>query len=405
MKKILAIALVLAVVAGLLACGGNTTGGATTPTPASTPSGGGDTNAPSGGGPTPNPANPSHVGYWDDPVDHFARDPYKVTFYQVYANEAIDWQYRALQYLGKEKMNVEFDFFNANGDNEKFINSFDLYRDRDGLILTHDYAAQKRTLEVLRDEMKDSFQWLNVMTPFQNDETQELYGPAVVLDGYLIGQVSTQWCIDNYKTYWGNDVKTEEIGMIMLNMSTINVFRPREQAAKDTWTAAFPNNLWLVGDTSGQQINAELVYNIITGYVSGHPEITHWFINCAMMLYPAPAARAVETLGIEDRVIITCCESQGVTTEWDAGSVGSLVSCVGASDDLLTAPALSGIVALMDGRATQETLWEDARQAKFGTKYSLYPIPVTMLTPETYVQYNIDVANEIYGDASLKPSR
>ncbi|MDR2357855.1 MAG: hypothetical protein LBD92_07235 [Oscillospiraceae bacterium] len=399
MKKVLALILIFAMVVSLFACGKTETESRPEASPGTVgtpPSSGGESAAAPTGA-----SEPTHVGYWDDPVDHFSREPYRAVFYQIYSNEAIDWQYRALQYLGKNVMNVEFEFFNANGDNEKFINSLDLYADRDGIILTHNYAAQKRVLEVLR-EYGDKFDWLNVMTPFQDDATQELYGPAVVIDGYEVGKLSTQWLIDNYRSYWG-EVDPSKIGYIFLNLSTVNVFRPREQAARDVWTENFPDNLMLVGDASGQQITAELVYNMVTSYTTGHPEVEYWFINCAMLMFPAPAARAIETLGMTDRALITCCESQGVTTEWDAGSVGALVSCVGASEDLLTAPALSGLVALMDGRATQETLWEDARQEKYGGKYSMYPIPLTILTPDNYIQYNDDVAAEIYGDASLKP--
>jgi hypothetical protein len=382
------------------ACGEKTDGGSSSNSNSGTSAPAGDTNSPDIAKPTPNPENPSHVGYWDDPVDHFARPAYKVVNYQIYMNEGIEMQQRAYELLGKEVMNVEFDSFNANGDNEKFINSFDLYRDRDGMIITHDYAAQKRVLEVLRE--MDDFQWVNYMTPFQDDETQELFAPAVVLDGYRVGEMSTQWLVDNYKNYWG-EVDKSKIGMIFLNLSTVNVFRPREQAAKDVWEANFPDSLWLVGDASGQQISAELVYNMITSFTTGHPEVEYWFINASMLMFPAPAARAVETLGMVDRTLITCCESYGVTEEWDAGSYGALVSAVGISEDLFTTACLSGVVALMDGRATQETLWEDARQERYGGTYTMYPLETQMITPDTYKEFLADIEVKVYGDLQ-KPS-
>jgi hypothetical protein len=403
MKRAIAILLVLSAALALAACGADTAGESSQSPPpeqsAVTPSG--DGNIPENTVPTPNPDNPSHVGYWDDPVDHFARPTYRAVNYQVYSDESLERRNRAMNYLGKTKMNIEFELFNANGDNEKFINSLDLYRDRDGMIIGHDYAAKKRVLEVLR-EMDGDFQWLNLMIPFQDDETQELFAPAVVLDGYKIGEMSTQWLVDNYKDYWG-EVDTSKIGFIFLNLSTIDVFRPREAAAKAVWEENFPDNLLLIGDASGQQISAELVYNMITSFTTGHPEIEYWFINAAMMMFPAPAARAVETLGIADNVLITCCESYGVTDEWDAGAYGALVSCVASADDLLTAPAISGLIALIDGRATQETLWEDARQERYGSKYTMYPIEIAMVTPDTYKEYFSGVEAYFYGDPTNKP--
>jgi hypothetical protein len=50
-------------------------------------------------------------------------------------------------------------------------------------------------------------------------------------------------------------------------------------------------------------------------------------------------------------------------------------------------PGAAGIVALIDGRATPETLWEDAKSEAYGFDYAVYPLETEVITYDNYEEY------------------
>jgi ABC-type sugar transport system substrate-binding protein len=195
------------------------------------------------------------------------------------------------------------------------------------------------------------------------------------------------WLCENYSQYLG-DIDTTKLGMINMTMSTVGMMADRGIGAYNGWKEYFPDNLYIEADTSGAgQNTSETAYNMISAYVSANPEIEYWFINTIMMLYPAGCARAVETLGIEDKCLIICEESVTAVEEWGSGYRGAWVAAVGIAEELYAVPGASGIVALIDGRATPETLWGDTKREPYGFDYAVYPLETEVITYDNYEEY------------------
>ncbi|MDR1589448.1 MAG: substrate-binding domain-containing protein [Oscillospiraceae bacterium] len=335
------------------------------------------------------PVGGEHVGYWDDPVDHYARPAYRIAHYSFGSGTMIDRYYEALQKC-QEKMNITVDFVTANGDDEKFINNLELMSDRDGLLVDTNPNLSVRAFEVLTEMGKP---WIAFSMPFQNldPDPLKICWPTVALDGFAVGTQSTKWLIDNYKDYWG-EIDTKKLGLITITVSTLPLFSTRSDGARDLFQQTFPDSLYIEGDIAGQQFTAEAAYNMISAYVSANPGTEYWMINVVMAMVAPGVARAIETLGVEDRVLITCCESPTAVEEWDSGYDGSWVSAVGIAEEIYAVPATAGLVALIDGRATPDTLWADSKRAPYGDDYALFPMELEVITRDTYKAYfeNID---------------
>ncbi|MDR0905552.1 MAG: hypothetical protein LBN00_05185 [Oscillospiraceae bacterium] len=397
MKKAISIFLALIMVFALFACAKKTEA-----PPASTPTAAPPAEPPAGGGDAPAPAAPGgsggadaglHVGYWDDPVDHYARDTYKIAYYSFFSGSFVDSFYIALQKTEK-KLNIKVDFITANSDPEKFINTLELMANYDGVLLDHDANTEKRTWDVIQDI---GVPWIAFSTPFMDGpDASHNRWPTVILDGKVVGDQAVSWLCENYQNYWG-DIDPAKIGMINLTITTVGMMYDRGYGAEQAWLRYFPNNVYVEGDMAGQQITPETSYNMISAYVSSHPEVEYWFINTIMMLFPAGAARAVETLGIDDKVLITCEESITAIEEWDSGYRGSWCSAVGIAEELYAVPGAAGIVALIDGRATPETLWGDTITGQYGTDYAVYPLDTKVITYDNYKQYFEDINTKYFG--------
>jgi ABC-type sugar transport system substrate-binding protein len=391
MKKAMSVLLAMLLLLSLFSC--------TAKTPAATPTPPPPTAAPPAGDNTPAPPPPAgggahggFAGYWDDEVDHFARDTYKIAFFSFFSGSFVDAFYTSLQKTEK-KMNIKIDFITANSDPEKFINTLELMTSYDGVLLDHDINTEKRTWEIMTDL---GVPWIAFVTPFMDGENgSHNRWPTIILDGNVIGRQAVTYLCENYKQYWG-DIDTSKLGMISLDISTVGMFLDRSNGAHDAWMDYFPDNVYISGDTSGQQFTTETAYNMISAYVSSHPEIEYWFINTVMMLFPAGCARAVETLGIEEKCLITCEESITAIEEWDSGYRGAWSSCVGVAEELYAVPAAAGIVALLDGRATPETLWGDNIRDPYGSDFAVYPLETQVITYDTYKQYFADINTKYF---------
>jgi len=335
----------------------------------------------------------THVGYWDDPVDHHARETYNIIYYSYSSDASIDRWYEAMVKC-EEYLNVKVDFQTANSDSERFNNNIELLANKyDGMIVAHDKPSEVSAFEILSGI---DTPWISFSTPFL-DEDMHANWPCVTLDGYAAGRLTTQWLIDNYKDYWG-EIDTSKLGYVTVTLSTLDLFYPRSDASEELFNATFPEGLYIEGDVPmGQAFTAESAYNMISAYVSAHPEIEYWWFNSVAMMFAPGVARAIETLGISDKALITCCESNTAVTEWDSGYTGSWVSAAGIAEPLFACPALAGIVALIDGRATPETLWADTKREPYGDDYAIYPLEIGMITQQDYKDYFAAVDARYFG--------
>jgi hypothetical protein len=81
--------------------------------------------------------------------------------------------------------------------------------------------------------------------------------------------------------------------------------------------------------------------------------------------------------------MISAIMGGSVIEEWDAGERGAWKSLVTVPLVVVSEPMIGGILAILDGRATYETLWQDSVPA--GQSYGVIEFP-----PETFTYENKD---------------
>jgi ABC-type sugar transport system substrate-binding protein len=226
------------------------------------------------------------------------------------------------------------------------------------------------------------------------DENGKSLVPTVGLDQYATGAMTMQWLIDNYKTYWG-DIDTSKLGLISMTFSVSVDLNDREVGAQDVFKKNFPNNtnlIFVADGVTGTGSGEDIGYNLSSAILAAHPEVEYWFITNCLEMYAQGATRAVEQLGMEDRVLITACGSDIACSEWENGYEGCWASAIAISNYLYAAPSLCALVSLLDGKSTPESLWPDMKTP--GDVASFYKADVEMITKDTYKDYFNGIAEQ-----------
>ena len=432
MKKVLSILLVLILCVGLFACGNKTdsTGSSAPPadsgsaaqpagggdTPAPQPAGGGDTPAaqPSGGGDAA-PAQPSgggdtpaaHVpqGYLTDDVDHHARRTYEIAFLPD------DFQFLQQNWFAglqafEERLNVKMTVLSADSSFEQMLANIEMLTTRgyDGAIITAQYEIQERVTELLNEAGIPWICFINMLT----DADGHTVAPTVVLDQYTAGEATMRWLIDNYKEYWG-DIDTSKIGCMGITMSiSLDIFS-RTSGQRDLFEATFPGNQFLILDTvslgaSGTAfMSAESAYDLVTAAVAANPDVEYWFVVGGGEQFGPGAARAMEAFGRTLSNTLICTVHSGANiTDWQSKppDVECMnIASVYISDMLYGAPALSGVIALIEGRETKDTLWidETPKDYKYGNNFGVWLIESRIVTRWDYQEYIDEINDMIFG--------
>ena len=91
-------------------------------------------------------------------------------------------------------------------------------------------------------------------------------------------------------------------------------------------------------------------------------------------------------MGMEDEVLITCVQGNAFVNEMNSGYTGSTwVSCCYIPEKDFSENMAAGLVALVDGRATLDTLWPE--DVPDGAKAPCKEIQGTMVTKDTYEEF------------------
>ena len=387
MKKFFTLLLALVMIFAVAACGAGKTDtktdgtGKTDAPPPSDNSG--DDNASDNGGA---PAADARVGYYDDDVDHFARDEYNFT-YCFTGSSALTDSLMAAWARMESKYNFKVDEMCSDGDGEAYVQGIEVIANRgtDGLFVDCDPTIANRVYELL-DELEIPYVCLfNLFT----DSDGHAIAPCVMLDNYRSGQDSVTWYAERYKDYWG-EIDGKTIGLLTLGWSTSPTLAERTFGAAETFKSFFPDGTVFDADgvTSGN-LNTEGGYDLTSQFMSAHPEIEHWIIFACIEDYAQGAARYVETVPNPENVLITNSGSNLLPLEFASGYKGSWKVCYAVSDISYAGPAAMGLIALADGRATADTLWKELRQeGDICTKYVADPV---MVTEDNYDTFKADM--------------
>lgn len=390
MKRILALLLVSLMIFSIAACAEKTEStnnspppssptpatdtGTASPTPAETP----DDN-----GPIKNPsANANSIGFFTDGVDPNSRDTYEIVWAYMRPMALFLNIKDALTSL-EPVFNVKITDYCANSDIDEMIQNIQIFADQgyDGYVIVIDASANMRIKEVL-DET--GLPYIDILNSVRDTD-----GSAIVhcigMDGVTIGKEMTKWLFDNSEKYLGK-IDTAKLGLLNYTFSPNKDFNDRHDGNLAMFQELAPGNTNIFdadGVTGG--LNEETGYNLASAILAAHPEVEYWFIPACLELYAQGAMRAAESLGIQDRVLISAVNSEVLTALWDSGYEGCWVSCVASAPYQYAAPALSGIVSLLNGTETIDSLWSSIRKPT--DKLTFYEIGTEIVTKDTYKDY------------------
>lgn len=381
MKKTVALLLALLMVFSLFAC---------TPKEEETPSAAPSAAPSEAASPSANPDSSEApaagtVGYITDEVDHNARDTYKFAYFYYAATALEKAHFTAMQNM-QERLNFTVDDFSANENLDMFIQNLETASTQgyDGFVIQTYPDIHDRTYEVATDI---GIPFIYTVNAFR-DESGANMVPTIILDQHKNGVTQAQWFYDHYKEYWP-DVDASEIVLLTLEYTTNPDLALRSQGVKDKFAELFPGNEIIVDDLAGQKIDAQPAYDRASAIISAKPEVKYWFIAGTVENFGQGAARAAETLGKENNILIVTSGANVIPIEWDAGYEGSWVASYAVFNYNYIVPALCGLIALVDGRATHETLWAEVRAS--GDKATAYFAGDQMITKDTYKTVQSDI--------------
>ncbi|MCL2391531.1 MAG: substrate-binding domain-containing protein [Oscillospiraceae bacterium] len=389
MKKTLAILLTLAMMLLLIAaCADN---GGTAPTP-----GGNDSNNDNAATGEAPPVGDPIIGTTDEVVDHHARRTYRIA-YTHYDNSILQEQmYEAFVSL-QEKYNFELVRMTGNTDDEIYITNLETLIDRgdiDGFIIETTNSVQNAVLAMME---RSGIPSINLFTEYF-DAQGRVVTPTVGLRQHDVGFAAMQYLIDNRETWWG-DVDSANFGVIGIDFSVSPALHYRTQGFLDAFREAFPGNENVFewdSFAAGQAFWFALEggFDPTIQIASANPHVTHWFVGGTVESYSMGAARAAEDLGRDDQFLVTTVGHPLIVDEWNNGYDGSKRAVVAISNYAYATPTLLGLIALIDGRATPETLWP--QYLNDGDLRAVWEATSEIITRDNYQDF-LDRMERIYG--------
>ena len=398
MKRIIAILLAILLALMLIACNNGTTNEPTaesssaassdeststtpgSPTSPDTPT---SPSSPQSVNPVGDPSvNENSIGFFSDGVDPYSRETYDIVWaymrpMAIFLN--IGDSLRDLE----SSLNFKVSEYCANSDIDAMIQTIEVYADQgvDGFIIVIDASANIRIKEVLDNT---GIPYVGILNTVRDSSGRHIVS-VIGHDNTPIVEEIGQWLFDNYKNYWG-DIDTSKIALLSFDFSPNVDFHERHLAAVSTFKKLIPDNAGIFeadGVTGG--LNEETGYELASGILSSNPQIEYWFIISGLELYAQAATRVAESLGIDDRVLISCVDVIVLSAAWDSGYEGCWVSALGNDSIQFAAPAACGIVSLINGTSTPETLWSYRRGAN--DERTFYQVSHDMITIDTYKDY------------------
>ena len=405
MKKIIALLIAALMIFTLVACnndakpensGSGGGGQATEQSPAPAPAASGGTGnspapapAPDGGGnvigsaPVENAGSPSAaenaIGFFTDGVDPASRKTYNIVWAYMRPMQLFLNITDAMKEL-EPILNVKITDYCANSDIDALLQNLEIYASQgvDGFIIVIDYTANMRIKEVLDGT---GLPYIGILNSVRDPNTHSNLVPLVGMDGFPMGEMMVQWLYDHYKEYWG-DIDTSKIGLLNFTCSPGVDFHDRYRGNQSKFEQLLPGNVTFEADGVVGALNEQTGYDLASAIFAAHPEVEYWWVPTCLELYGLGALRAAEALNIDDKVLLTTVNSDVLTGLWNSGEESGYVSCIATAALQYAAPSLCGVVAMIDGKETPETLWAHRRAP--GDATTFYDMTIEFVTIDTY---------------------
>jgi ABC-type sugar transport system substrate-binding protein len=331
------------------------------------------------------------IGYINDQVDHHARKTYEIAYVYYTSLQMCHDLFIAMQGF-QEKLNINVTEYVGNNDADRFISNLETIamKGADGIICIIDATITERAHEILEET---GIPYVVLWNGISDAEGRNI-APVVMIDDRVNGASQVQFLFDHYKKYWGA-IDPSEIGLLTLEYSVSPELTARSHGSKDKFKELLPDNPTFVADMVSTGIGADYAHDQAVSIISARPDIKYWFAAGVVDEFGQGAARAAETLGKESNVLIVSSGANVIKQEWDNGYDGCWVAAFAVSDYFWVAPPLAGVIALIDKRATSETLWKERREPDdICTKYKLGS-GNDMLTKDNYKTLLDEVKKEL----------
>jgi len=335
----------------------------------------------------------TYQGYYEDDVDHYARETYTLCYAMPAETSMHNGFMTGFKQLEK-KFNVEVVSSNANNNNDMFIQNLEIMAPKvDGFFVDSQYAIHNRVKEVLTELNKPYVAFLEGLF----DDDFKVNAPAVIQNGIQTGAVQADWFAENYKKIWG-DIDVTQICVVSIISSTYDEFANRGKGAVDQFKKLFPDNtMFQQIDMTGKGMSADAAYQMVTPVITTQPDIKYWYITSATDVWAQGATRAVEAANMDKNTIVTANGNDVLYKEWDSGYDGCWKAVSTYANLELCAPAVAGLVALLDGRASFDTIWKELARPgdPYGDKYGIFYVDNNMVTKDDYMVYESNVAKKL----------
>jgi ABC-type sugar transport system substrate-binding protein len=392
MKKALAVLLALLMALTLFAC--NTAQPSASPSPsASAPaatSAAPSASAPASASPSAAAASaakdPSEtsdeLGFFKSGVDPASRKTYNILFAYPYTLLLFTNLATTLGEIAP-RLNIKVTTTTGEHDVDKYLENITTMADQkliDGIVIIFDSSAIQRIHEVCTET---GLPFVALLNADRDPDTQSEVAPCVGSDDYQVGETETQWLYDNYSKYWTDADKTQ-IALISTNASVRPNLNLRAQGSEAKFKELLPGNKIFQLDMT-QDVTQDAAFNQASALFSAHPEVKYWWVTNSIETHAQGVARAIETVGVQDKVLMVDVGSDILTSEWDTNYDGCWKACLATSNYQYMSAAACAVVSMLDGKSTPESLW--ASQRAQGDKCTFLNLPNQMITKDTYKDY------------------
>ena len=300
----------------------------------------------------------STVGWYSDDVDWQGRDPYKIMYIYGATMVIHTTLCEAIRQDWVSRLNIEFEQCDCNSNIDTMLTNVETYATLgyDGLMVDPDPQISERMVELCAElEMP----WMPMWNPICNTEGVRIY-PGVSLDSAYCGEMEIKWLEENYTRFWG-DIDTSKLGCIFIFATSNQNFIDNMDGAKAEFTAKYPEGTFFEADTLAEAnpYNTEAGYNVSGALMAAHKEIEYWFVATCLEDVGQGAARAAESQGIDDKVLVVTNGANILIPAWRDGSESGTCWVAGLhyGMNMLAEPVLCGLIALIEGRATPDNLF------------------------------------------------
>ncbi len=394
MKKVVATLLSVLVAVTLFACAKTETpNAAPSTTPSSSPSSSPAVSPSTVPSDAPS-ADTSKIGWYNPERDYAGRDPYKVVYISYQGGtfgELLEANFKGWASV----LNIDYTRMDA-PTMDTFYSTMEVYANEgyDGYILDGDPVLADKTIEYAKE--LDIKAWLPAMSTLRSADGKMMW-PGVTMDSAWAGREQISWAWDNYSKYLGEGVDTANLGVIFVDYSVIPNLHLTEEGTKG-WLSekatgsGFNMDNYFVADAAGLAFNAETAYTLVSTIISSNSNISHWIICTCMEPYGVGASRACEDMDKIGKAIVVSQDGTTLFDSWDNDYEGCWVAALTSPLQYFTEPTMCGILALIEGEATPETLWPESVAP--GDTYANNVIYSTMLTKENYKEFLADLVEK-----------